>query len=103
VSTLEREIIEKLHQLQPAAQQRVRALIEHEIAAEAEQAENSIFDYGAWMSNAEALRQQIRASHGDQLPAIDVVGLLRDIRDGEDECAIPSSLVGFRRTQQKHL
>jgi len=82
MSTLEREIMEKFHQLQPAAQQRVRALIEQEIAAEAE---NSIFDYAEWVRNIEAIRQQIRADHGGKLPTIDVVGMLREIRDGEDE------------------
>jgi hypothetical protein len=85
MSTLEHEIIEKFHQLQPAAKQRVRALIEQEIASEVEQADTSEFDYAAWVSNVEAVRQQIRASHGDKLPAMDVVGMLRDIRDGEDE------------------
>ncbi|MEO8394839.1 MAG: hypothetical protein ABI700_17725 [Chloroflexota bacterium] len=86
MSAIEREILEKFHQLQPDAKQRVRALIEQEIASEGEQADLSIFDYAAWMSDAEALWQQIRASHGDQLPAIDVVGMLRDIRDGESVC-----------------
>ncbi len=85
MSTLEREIIEKFHQLQPAAKQRVRALIEQEIASEVEQADTSAFDYAAWFSNVEAVRKQISASYGDKLPAMDVVGMLRDIRDGEDE------------------
>jgi hypothetical protein len=84
MSALEREIIEKFHQLQPAAKQRVRALIEQEIASE-EQADVSAFDYAAWFGDVEALRQQIRASYGDNLSAMDVVGMLRDIRDGEDE------------------
>ena len=85
MSTLEREIIEKFHQLQPAAKQRVRALIEQEIASEVEQADTTAFDYAAWFSNVEAVREQIRASHRDKLPAMDVVGMLRDIRDSEDE------------------
>ncbi|MBI1256201.1 MAG: hypothetical protein GC204_01900 [Chloroflexi bacterium] len=81
MSALEREIIEKFHQLQPDAKQRVRAFIEQEM----EQADSSAFDYEAWMRDAEALRQQIRIDHGGKLPVIDVVGILRDIRDGEDE------------------
>lgn len=85
MSALEREIIEKFHQLQPAAKQRVRALIEQEIASEVEQTDVAAFDYDAWFSNVEAVREQIRASYGDKLPSIDVVGMLRDIRDGEDE------------------
>jgi len=85
MSVLEREIIEKFHQLQPAAKQRVRALIEQAVAAESEPADGSAFDYAAWFGAVEVLRQQIRASHGDKLPRMDVVGMLRDIRDGEDE------------------
>ena len=85
MSTPEREILELFHQLHPAAKQRVRALIEQEIASEVEEAPQSEFDYIAWASDVEALRQQIRAIHGDNLSGIDVVGMLRDIRDGEDE------------------
>jgi hypothetical protein len=33
----------------------------------------------------EALRQDIHSDHGNSLPPIDVIGILRDIRDGEDE------------------
>jgi hypothetical protein len=82
MSALEREIMEKFHQLQPAAKQRVRALIEQETALEVEQVE---FDYDGWFHNVETLRQQIRASQSNKLPPVDVVGMLRDIRDGEDE------------------
>jgi hypothetical protein len=85
MSVLEQEILEMFHQLQPAAKQRVWALIEQEIASEVEQADVSAFDLDTWMQDIEALRQQIRASHGDKLPLMDVVGMLRDIRDGEEE------------------
>lgn len=82
MSALEREILEKFHQLQPAAKQRVWALIEQEAVAEREQAE---FDYDSWFRTVETLRQQIRASQSNKLPTVDVIGMLRDIRDGEDE------------------
>lgn len=82
MSALEREIMEKFHQLQPAAKQRIRELIEQETVEESEQAE---FDYDGWFRNVETLRQQIRATQGNKLPSIDMVGMLRDIRDGEDE------------------
>jgi hypothetical protein len=85
MSALEREIIEKFHQLPPDAKQRVRALIEQEVASEVEQADASTFDYPAWVQDVEALRQQIHVSHESNMPPIDVVGMLRDIRDGEDE------------------
>ena len=84
MSALEREIIEKFHQLDKDAQKRVRELIEQE-ADLGEQSATSAFDYQQWLHDVEAVRQQIRANHGDKLPAMDVVGLLRDIRDGEDE------------------
>lgn len=78
MSTLEREIIEKFHQLDREAQQRVRDLIVQETEAPA-------FDYHTWFHDLEALRQQIRANHGNTLPPIDVISILRDIRNGEDE------------------
>jgi hypothetical protein len=84
MSTLEREVIEKFHQLDKDAQKRVRELIVQETAS-VEQAETTTFDYDAWFRDVESLRQEIRASHGDKLPPMDVVGILRDIRDGEDE------------------
>lgn len=82
ISTLEREIIEKFRQLQPAAKQRVRALIEQETTLEVEP---TTFDHDNWLHEVESLRQAIRADQGDQLPPVDMVELLRDIRDGEDE------------------
>jgi hypothetical protein len=87
MSALEREILEKFHQLQPAAKLRVRALIEQDVASEFNAADEPEpeFDYAAWMREVEGLRQQIRTSRGDKLPPIDIVGMLRDIRDGEDE------------------
>jgi hypothetical protein len=85
MSALEHEIIEKFHQLQPAAKLRVRALIEQETASELNQADILKFNYAAWARDVDTLRQQIHTSHGDKLPPMDVVGMLRDIRDGEDE------------------
>lgn len=84
MSALEREIIEKFHQLDKDAQQRVQEQIVHEANA-VEQPVPSTFDYDTWVRDMKKLRQQIRESHSNSLPPIDVVGLLRDIRDGEDE------------------
>lgn len=85
MSALEQEIIEKFHLLQPAAKLRVKAIIEQEIESEPQQAEASAFDYAAWMREVDSIRQQIRASVGGEQLGIDVVGILRDLRDGEDE------------------
>lgn len=82
MSALEHEIIEKFRRLQPAAQQRVRALIEQETAAAGAPA---TFDYEGWFHTVEMLYQQIHAAQGDTLPPLDGVGMLRDIREGEDE------------------
>ncbi len=84
MSALEREILEKFHQLQPAAKRRIWSLLEQEMASEVAQ-QNATFDYAAWINNVESIRQQIRATNGTMLPAMDVVEMLRDIRDGEDE------------------
>ena len=83
MSTLEGEIIEKFHQLDKDAKQRVREMIVRETGSE-EQADTSAFNYDAWFRDVETLRQQIGID-GDKLPPIDVVDILRDIRDGEDE------------------
>jgi hypothetical protein len=80
MNTLEREIMDKFHQLQPAAKLRVRALIEQVMTQEAE-----VFDYDTWFREVEALRQQIRAIHEDNLTSLDAVGILHDMRDGENE------------------
>ena len=73
MNTLEREIIEKFYQLDKPAQQRVRTLLAEEQTAP--------FDYDAWFHDIEALRREIRV----QKPSIDVGGILRDIRAGDDE------------------
>ena len=84
MSALEREIVEKFHQLDRDAQKRVRKLIEQEAGSEG-QAAAAAFDYDQWFHDIEALRRELQRQHGDALPPMDVVGLLRDIRDGDDE------------------
>ena len=84
MSALEQEIIERFQQLQPAAKLCVKALIEQEIEAESQQAQASTFDYVVWMREIDSIRQQIHAGLANKQSAIDVVGILRDIRDGED-------------------
>jgi hypothetical protein len=83
MSALEQEIIEKFHKLQPAAKQRVLALIQREVAED--KVDASEFDYAAWFSRVEAIRQEIYSSPANKQAPIDAVGMLREIRDGEDE------------------
>jgi hypothetical protein len=81
--SLEYELIEKFRLLDKEAQKRVRALIEQE--TDIQQGGESGFDYDAWFRDVEDLRQEMQTRHGGRLPTIDVVSLLRDIRNGEDE------------------
>ncbi|HRF98988.1 MAG TPA: hypothetical protein PLZ51_27445 [Aggregatilineales bacterium] len=43
------------------------------------------FDYEEWFASIEAIREDIRHSHGGVFPQIDAISILRDIRDGEDD------------------
>ena len=89
MSALEREIIEKFHQLQPAAKQRIRALIEQEIAAEIQRAGASAFDYEAWFAEVEAVRVTLRPdTSGRAFSASDLVNEAREERDAEILCSI---------------
>jgi hypothetical protein len=83
MQSLEYELIEKFRLLDKEAQKRVRALIEQE--TDIQQGGESGFDYDAWFRDVEDLRQEMQTRHGGKLPTIDVVSLLRDIRNGEDE------------------
>ena len=85
MQSLEYELIEKFRLLDKEAQKRVRALIEQEVESDSQQGCESDFDYDAWVRDVEDLRQKMLSRHGGTLPLVDVVGLLRDIRDGEDE------------------
>jgi hypothetical protein len=83
MQSLEYELIEKFRLLDKEAQKRVRALIEQE--TDIQQDGESGFDYDAWFRDVEDLRQEMQTRHGGRLPTIDVVSLLREIRNGEDE------------------
>ena len=86
MGSLEHEVIEKFRLLDREAQQRVWAMLGQELAASAQQvADVATFDYDAWFRRVKELRQVMQMHHGGELPAVDVVGILRDIRDGEDE------------------
>lgn len=85
MNTLEREVIEKFHQLDSDAQKRVRELIVNETESADQTGTSLTFNYETWFREIEALQQDIRSHHGNSLPPTDVVGILRDIRDGEDE------------------
>lgn len=84
MNALESEIMERFHQLPSDAKHRVQALIDQEINSADEQSDAPSFDYATWFQAVEGLREQIRSSFGNK-PPIDVVGILRDIRDDDDK------------------
>jgi hypothetical protein len=77
--------MERFHQLPPAAKHRVRALIDQEIDLADEQPAVPSFDYATWFQEVERLREQIRSNFGNKSSPIDVVSILRDIRDDDDK------------------
>jgi hypothetical protein len=81
MNTLEQEIIQKFHQLQPAAQRRVWAFLEQEMTL----VEPHNFDYETWFADMEHLRQAIHPAGTPPMAPLHVVGILRDLRDGTDE------------------
>ena len=83
MDTVEQEIIEKFNQLQPDAKERVLARIGH--GADAKTHSALKFDFAAWSHEIDNIRQQIQASHEGVFPRVDVVEMLRELRDGEDE------------------
>jgi hypothetical protein len=79
MSTLEREVIEKFHQLDKAAQKRVRELI-FQVTDPAGQADASAFNYDAWWSEVEALQAEIRSRIGDT-GTVGSLSLLDELRE----------------------
>lgn len=77
MSALEREILEKFHQLTPVEKRRIHNVMKTELDAE-----ETAFNYATWNQSILRLRQEMGAS---ATQGIDVVSILRDIRDGIDE------------------
>lgn len=82
MSALEQEIKAKFRLLDKPAQQRIREFIEQETERNTAEQE---FDFAAWAHEIEAMRGEIRSAFGGRFPYIDVVGMLREIRNGEDD------------------
>lgn len=79
MTLIEREIIEKFHQLDSEAQKRVREHINQ--ASHPDEP----FDYDAWFDEINAIRARIIAEHGNVFAEMDAIAMLREIRDGEDD------------------
>jgi hypothetical protein len=80
ISPLEREVVAMFHRLDPQAKQRVRELI----MGTTDQ-QQTPFDFAVWAAKIESIRQEILSGQGEQVRNLNVVDLLREIRDGEDE------------------
>ncbi len=79
MKTLEREVIEKFHQLDKDAQKRVREILVQATASE-EDSFTSTFDYTAWWSEVEVLQEDIRVRIGDT-GTIGSLSLLDELRE----------------------
>lgn len=83
MSTLEREVIEKFHQLDKAAQKRVRELIERESEDETD-SQTARFDFDAWWAQVESARITLSPDASGRIPtASDLVNEVREERDAD--------------------
>lgn len=82
MTALEQEIIEKFHQLDHAAQQRVRAAITGDTIVLAPS--NHDFDFDAWWAEVKALQFEIlQNTTGHRLTATDLLNEVREERDAD--------------------
>ena len=70
MTTLEKEIVEKFHQLDDAAQERVLAQLLSEQKTE--------FDYDNWWAEVESLQASIRKRAGGSVNALSLLDELRE-------------------------
>jgi len=75
MSILEQEIIEKFQLLDKEAQQRVLSQLNDSTQDD--------FDFQGWLARVNELQAEVYATQGKDT-SIDVVGILRDIREDED-------------------
>jgi hypothetical protein len=75
MTSLEQEIYEKFQQLDGKARQRMIARLQETVAA--------AFDWDDWIARVNTLQTEVRATQGHDY-RVDVVGLLREIREDED-------------------
>ena len=71
MSTVEQEIVEKFHQLEPDAKQRVLDTLFVDL--------RSSFDYADWWAKVDALQASIQAHLGDQ-DTVGALSLLDELR-----------------------
>jgi hypothetical protein len=82
MSALEQEIYEKFQQLDDDAKQRVLEHLNAEPKADSN-TEKKRFDFDEWLTGIRAIQEEIRQERGADY-RIDVVGLLREVREEEE-------------------
>lgn len=83
MATLEQEVLEKFNQLDPVAKQRVKRKIQDEDFTTDDRS-GTHFDFEKWLARVAEIRERVRLRNGGVFPKMDVVQMLREIRD-EDE------------------
>lgn len=78
MTVLEQEIIERVRGLDESRKRQVLDYID-----QLEETPKPKFDFADWLSRVEAVQAEMRAEYGDDY-RIDVVGMLREIRNEED-------------------
>ena len=78
------DILEQVKQLKPEERQ---TLVQEILSLIVDDPRHSFagFNYDEWFAYIEAIREDIRQSHGGIFPQIDAISILRDIRNGEDD------------------
>jgi len=83
MATLEQEVLDKFNQLDPVAKQRVKRKIQDEDLTTDDRS-STHFDFETWLARVDEIRERVRIRNGGVFPKMDVVQMLREIRD-EDE------------------
>jgi hypothetical protein len=81
MSALEQEIMDRFHQLEPAAKQRILNLMQEEVVTETKTSE-AAFDYEAWWADVHALQASIR-SHLSEGEVVGALSMLDELREEE--------------------
>ena len=86
MATLEQEVLEKFSQLDPAAKLRVKSAIVREVETNIHPSEER--EVAQRLGEIESIRQQIRKDNNGEWPiqSGDALAILRQIREGDDEC-----------------
>lgn len=80
MSQLELEVLEKYQQLDPDSKRRIKAIISDDEFV-IERARPNGPSLQKWLQQVDALKRQIAENHGGEMPVLDVVQTLHEVRD----------------------